>query len=205
MFLSTSELEAGIDRIKSSPKDDGVVEKIVCRPAVGERRELDAAQLDVEMGLIGDNWAQRVFGKIGPNPDMQLNLMNARAIALIARSLERWQLAGDQFYVDLDLSPDNLPPGTQLMIGDAVIEVTAEPHLGCSKFIARFGRDAALFVNSDVGKSLNLRGINARIIQSGKVQSGSIITKVSRACGTGNVKPVLPAGAQPGRRVHPTL
>ncbi len=109
---------------------------------------------------------------------MQLNLMNARAIALIARSEDRWQLAGDQFYVDLDLSPANLPPGSRLLIGDAVIEVTAEPHLGCSKFIARFGRDAALFVNSAAGKSLNLRGINARIIQSGRVQRGSIISKI---------------------------
>ena len=178
MFLSVSELEAGVDDIKSSPKDGGVVEKIVCRPAVGERRELDQAQLDVQVGLVGDNWAKRVFGKIQPNPDMQLNLMNARAIALIARSPDRWQLAGDQFYVDLDLSPANLPPGTQLLIGDAVIEVTAEPHLGCSKFIARFGRDAALFVNSAAGKALNLRGINARIIQSGKVQPGSIISKI---------------------------
>jgi len=178
MFLSTSELEAGIDGIKLSPKDSGVVEKIVCRPAVGERRELDAAQLDIQMGLIGDNWAKRVFGKFHPNPDMQLNLMNARAIALIARSPERWQLAGDQFYVNLDLSPDNLPPGTQLLIGAAIIEVTAEPHLGCSKFIARFGRDAALFVNSDAGKALNMRGINARVIQSGKVELGSIISKI---------------------------
>jgi len=178
MFLSTSELEAGIDGIKLSPKDSGVVEKIVCRPAVGERRELHQAQLDVQGGLLGDNWANRAFGKIQPNPDMQLNLMNARAIALIARSADRWQLAGDQFYVDLDLSPDNLPPGTQLLIGDAIIEVTAEPHLGCSKFIARFGRDAALFVNSDVGKLLNLRGINARIIRSGTVQQGAAIRKV---------------------------
>ena len=178
MFLSTSELEAGIDRIKSSPKDDGVVEKIVCRPAVGERQELSAAQLDVQVGLVGDNWAKRVFGKRQPNPDMQLNLMNARAIALIARSPERWQLAGDQFYVDLDLSPQNLPPGSRLRIGDAIIEVTAEPHLGCSKFIARFGRDAALFVNSATGKALNMRGINARVIQSGQVDLGSIISKI---------------------------
>jgi hypothetical protein len=181
MFLSTSELEAGIDHIESSPKDRGVVEKIVCRPAVGERRELDAAQLDVQLGLVGDNWLRRGYKKTPDgqaHPGMQLNLMNARAIALIARSPERWQLAGDQFYVDLDLSPDNLPPGTRLLIGDAIIEVTAEPHLGCSKFIARFGRDAALFVNSDVGKSLNLRGINARIIRSGKVQPGSVISKI---------------------------
>ncbi len=179
MFLSVSELEAGLDDIKSSPKDAGVVQKIVCRPAVGERQELNVAQLDVQAGLMGDNWVKRAYGKIQPNPDMQLNLMNARAIALIAHSPDRWQLAGDQFYVDLDLSPANLPPGTQLLIGDAIIEVTAEPHLGCKKFMERFGRAAAKFVNSDIGKSLNLRGINARIIHSGTVAQGAIVKKVT--------------------------
>jgi MOSC domain-containing protein YiiM len=182
MFTPVSELEAGIAHIRSSPKDNGVVEKIVCRPAVDERKELQEAQLDTAVGLVGDNWLSRGLRKApdgGAHPDMQLNLMNARAIALIARSEERWQLAGDQFYIDLDLSPDNLPPGTQLQIGDAIIEVTAEPHTGCSKFMARFGRDAAVFVNSQLGKSLNLRGINARVIQSGAVRAGSSVRKVN--------------------------
>lgn len=181
MFLSQAELEAGIDAIKSSPADNGTVRKIVCRPGVDERRELQEAQLDLAEGLVGDNWRRKGYRKTADgsaHPDMQLNLMNARAIALIARTDERWQLAGDQFYVDLDLSPDNLPPGTRLQIGAAIIEVTAEPHLGCSKFAARFGRDAALFVNSDAGKALNLRGINAKVVQPGKVVTGSRISKL---------------------------
>jgi hypothetical protein len=181
MFLSQAELEAGIEAIKSSPADYGTVRKIVCRPDVDERRELQEAQLDLAEGLVGDNWRRKgsYRGADGSaHPDMQLNIMNARAIALIARSDERWQLAGDQFYVDLDLSPGNLPPGTRLQIGEAIIEVTAEPHLGCSKFAARFGRDAVLFVNSDAGKALNLRGINAKVVQPGKVVPGSPISKV---------------------------
>jgi MOSC domain-containing protein YiiM len=183
MFTSAPELLAGVDHIRASPRDNGVVEKIVGRPAVGERRELQEALLDVATGLVGDNWLARGFKKSPDghaHPDMQLNLMNARAIALIARDKERWQLAGDQFYIDLDLSPDNLPPGSRLQLGDAVIEVTAEPHLGCSKFLERFGRDAALFVNSDVGKSLNLRGINAKVIQPGRVTLGAAISKLPR-------------------------
>jgi hypothetical protein len=181
MYTSQLELEAGIEAIKSSPADEGIVRKIVCRPDVDERRELQEAQLDLAEGLVGDNWRRKGFYKAGDgraHPDMQLNLMNARAIALIARTEERWQLAGDQFYVDLDLSPNNLPPGTRLRIGEAIIEVTAEPHLGCSKFMARFGRDAARFVNSDVGKALNLRGINAKVVQPGKVVSGARISKL---------------------------
>jgi MOSC domain-containing protein YiiM len=182
IFTTTAELHTGIDAIKASPKDQGAVQKIVCRPAVNERRELQEAQLDLEFGLVGDNWLSRGFRKTPDghaHPDMQLNLMNARAIALIARSADRWQLAGDQLFVDLDLSPDNLPPGSRLRIGDAIIVVTAEPHLGCHKFMERFGRDAAQFVNSPLGKSLNLRGINARIVQSGTVRVGSSISKLA--------------------------
>ena len=82
------------------------------------------------------------------NPDAQLTLMNARVVALVAGERERWPLAGDQLYVDLDLSADNLPPGTRLAVGSAVIEVTPEPHTGCAKFSARFGSEALRFVNS---------------------------------------------------------
>lgn len=181
MFATIDDLQAGIDTIKASPKDHGTVQKIVCRPAVNERRELPEAQLDVTLGLVGDSWLDRGYRKTADgraHPDMQLNLMNARAIALIARSDERWQLAGDQFFVDLDISPDNLPPGTRLRIGEAIIVVTAEPHLGCSKFMQRFGRDAAQFVNSELGKSLNLRGINARILEPGAVRVGAAISKL---------------------------
>jgi MOSC domain-containing protein YiiM len=110
---------------------------------------------------------------------MQLNLINARALALIAQDEERWQLAGDQLIVDLDLSKENLPPGTQLALGTAIIEVTAQPHTGCNKFAARFGVDAAKWVNSPAGKELQLRGINARVVQPGKIRVGDAVTKIS--------------------------
>ena len=181
MFSTSEALDAGLADIRLSPKDHGTVCKIVCRPTINERRELAEAQLATDVGLVGDNWLQRGYRKTTnglAHPDMQLNLMNARAIALIAQNPQRWQLAGDQFYVDLDLSPDNLPVGSQLQIGDAVIVVTAEPHLGCHKFMERFGRDAAQWVNSEVGKSLNLRGINARVLKAGNVSVGSGISKL---------------------------
>lgn len=183
MFLDKSQLEAGIHEIRLSPKDNGIVEHIVCRPDVNQRQEMVEAELDVELGLVGDNWYTRGDGKEKDgvsNLDMQLNLMNARAIALIAQTRDRWKLAGDQLFVDLDLSYENLPPGTELHIGDAVIQVTAEPHLGCSKFMERFGRPAAIFVNSEVGKSLNLRGINARVVVPGKVKLGDRVIKKQR-------------------------
>ena len=173
-------LEAALTDIRQSPRDQGKVELIVCRPREGERKVLPQGHLDVTLGLLGDNWKQRGFRKSpdgAAHPDMQLNLMNARAAAVIAQTRTRWPLAGDQFYVDLDLSPDNLPPGTLLEMGTALIQVTAEPHLGCRKFQDRFGKDAVKFVNSDAGKALNLRGINAKVIEGGVVLPGDVIRK----------------------------
>jgi MOSC domain-containing protein YiiM len=110
---------------------------------------------------------------------MQLNIMNARVIALMAGDKTRWPLAGDQLYIDMDLSAGNLPAGTRLAIGSAIIEVTPPPHTGCNKFVARFGFDAMKFENSAVGRELHLRGINAKIIQAGAVRIGDIAKKLS--------------------------
>lgn len=181
MFLTTKELEAGLSDIEQSPKNEGSLELIVRRPDVGEREVMEQGELDIKVGLVGDNWLSRGFDKApdgAAHPDMQLNIMNARAIALIAQSKDRWKLAGDQFYVDLDLSKENLPPGTQLEIGSAVVEITAEPHLGCKKFMDRYGRDAAIFVNSEVGKRMNIRGVNAKVIQPGVVTAGAVVKKL---------------------------
>jgi hypothetical protein len=178
--LTRAALEAGLDHIRQSPADGGTLEMIVRRPATGEREVLPLAELDPDHGLIGDNWRARGSSSTpdgSAHPDMQLNIMNARAIALVAGHRDRWPLAGDQLYVDLDLSPANLPPGTRLALGGAVIEVTAVPHTGCAKFIHRFGPDAMKFVNSPVGRSLNLRGINAKVLQPGPVRAGDVIRK----------------------------
>lgn len=173
MNLDLPALEAGLDEIRQSPTDVGRVKLIVRRPAVDERETLTDARLDSTLGLVGDGWP---LGKA--DPECQITVMNARAIALLARSPERWSLAGDQLYVDLDLSGDNLPPGARLEVGSAVLEVTTVPHRGCKKFAARFGLDSLRFVNSTVGYSLNLRGINTRVVQSGVVRNGDVIRKL---------------------------
>ena len=178
--LTMDELEAGLDYIRQSPQDKGVLELIARRPQDNEREALEVGQLNLQSGLEGDNWITRGSSRTTDgtaHPDMQITLMNSRVIALVAGDKERWPLAGDQLYVDLDLSADNLPPGTRLKIGEAVIEVSAQPHTGCAKFIARFGLDAQKFVNSPEGKQLHLRGINARVIQSGTIQVGNLVRK----------------------------
>jgi MOSC domain len=179
--LTTEELEAGLDEIRRSPKDKGVLAMIVRRPQTDGREVLTVAELDVIEGLAGDNWRTRgcpLTADGSAHPDMQLNVMNTRVVDLVAQHKERWQLAGDQLFIDLDLSVENLPPGTRLAIGSAVIEVTPMPHNGCKKFVERFGLDAMQFVNSPLGKELHLRGINAKVVQSGTIQVGDIARKI---------------------------
>jgi MOSC domain-containing protein YiiM len=176
-----AELEAGLDTIRRSPAQGGRLVMIVRRPAIGEREVLEEGKLDLLDGLVGDTWRMRGSARNqdgSSHPDMQLNVMNARVIALLAQEKERWSLAGDQLLIDLDLSLDNLPAGSRLMMGTAVIEVTAQPHSGCHKFMARFGSEALKFVNSPVGKQLRLRGLNAKVMQPGVIRVGDQVKKV---------------------------
>jgi hypothetical protein len=182
--LTMAELEAALDTIRASPKDNGVLELIVRRPHIGARDAIEDGELDPVVGLVGDNWSRRESKRSadgGPHPEMQLNIMNARVVALVAQEKERWPLAGDQLFVDMDLSDANLPPGTRLQIGTAVIEVTAEPHTGCRKFVERFGIDAMTFVNAIERKDLHLRGINAKVVRRGAIRVGDRLTKLTGA------------------------
>jgi hypothetical protein len=180
--LTTAELEAGLEEIARSPRQNGALKMIVRRPDVGAREVLDVGTLDPVEGLVGDTWRRRASRRTpdgSPHPDMQLNLMNTRVVSLVAQTEERWPLAGDQLFVDLDLSEANVPAGTRLAIGSAVIEVTAQPHTGCAKFVERFGVDAMQFVNSPALKELHLRGINARVVAPGTIRVNDAVTKIS--------------------------
>ncbi len=179
--LTTERLEAGLSDIRRAPKDSGVLQLIVRRPDTGEREILDEGQLDDAEGLVGDNWRAR--GSAGTpdgsaHPECQITIMNTRVTALVAQDKARWHLAGDQLYVEMDISRENMPPGTRLAIGDAVLEVSAKPHTGCGKFVERFGADAMKFVNSAVGRELCLRGINTWVIEPGAVSVGDTVRKL---------------------------
>jgi hypothetical protein len=179
--LSYEEIEARLPFISASPKDKAALDLIVIRPKENERKVLQEGMLSTTDGLEGDMWKGRPSSRTpdkSAHPDMQLNIMNSRIIDVIAQEKERWQLAGDQLFVDLDLSKENLPAGTQLKVGDAIIEVTAQPHLGCKKFVSRFGLDAMKFVNSEIGKKHQLRGINAKVIKSGKIKLGDLMERI---------------------------
>jgi len=179
--LTMAELEAGLDAIRESPKDEGFIAMIVRRPKVDAREVLEEGELDLVEGLVGDTWKVRRSSRTpdgAAHPDMQLNIMNARVIALLAREKDRWSLAGDQLFIDMDVSSENLPPGTRLALGSAVIEVTDQPHTGCKKFEARFGLDALKFVNSPLGRQLQLRGLNAKVTQPGVIRVGDFVKKI---------------------------
>jgi MOSC domain-containing protein YiiM len=179
--LSLEELQDGLSGILESPKDRGILKAIVIRPETNARVALQQCALSAEGGVHGDNWAKGCWMSLPdgrPHPDVQVTIMNARTIALVAQDEARWPLAGDNLFVDLDLSGENLPPGTRLSVGSALLEITAVAHKGCNKFAERFGVDATRFVNSREGLRLHLRGIYARIVEQGVVSVGDTVEKL---------------------------
>ena len=179
--LSLAELRAGLDHIRAAPKDGGKLEAIVARPASGVRLDLAASEISLKGGVHGDHWAKGCWKSLpdgSPDPDVQICIMNARCIALVAGERGNWPPAGDNLFIDMDLTPENTPPGTRLAIGTAVLEITAVPHNGCDSFIARYGRDACVFVNTTEGKAMRLRGIYTRVAQDGRISAGDTVTKL---------------------------
>jgi hypothetical protein len=181
--LTAEELQGALPQIAQSPRDNGELKLIVRRPANGQREVLEKGELDLVVGLVGDNWktrGSRHMADGSANPNSQVTIMNSRVIALVAREEGRWPLAGDQLYVDFDLTRSNIPPGTQLAIGSAVLEVTAQPHAGCKKFAERFGVESVEYMNSPEQKEMQLRGINSKVVQAGAIRVGDVVRKLPR-------------------------
>ena len=180
-YVETNEIQNALDELGVSPQDSGTVEMIVRRPNHGEREVLQEAKLSTETGLDGDNWLTRGSKNTedgSAHPGMQIAIMNSRVIQAIAQDKSRWSLAGDQLFLDFDLSAENLPVGQQIAIGSVILEVSEMPHNGCGKFTERFGSAATHFVNSKEGRANRRRGVNARVVQAGTIRIGDTISKV---------------------------
>jgi hypothetical protein len=178
MHRTTEELEARLDEILAAPKDAGPIEMIARRPAENQREIVESAELTTDAGLVGDSWINRVDENGDPYFPAQLTLMNARVADAVAVTRDRWSLAGDQIYVDIDISKENLPPGSRIRVGTAVVEISDVPHTGCDKFAGRFGKEALRFANVGVGRDNRFRGVNAFVVESGSVNVGDKITKI---------------------------
>ena len=178
---SMQELKAGLPEILAAPKDNGEIKAVVIRPASGERQDVTSCDVSLEGGVRGDHWAKGCWkttedGK--PHPDVQICIMNSRCIDLIAGDRANWPRAGDNLFIDMDLTPDNLPPGHRITVGNTTLEITDTPHKGCAAFIERYGRDACVFVNVGDGDKYKLRGIYARVIKTGTITVGDTVQKI---------------------------
>jgi hypothetical protein len=174
------DLDQYLDLVLASPRDGAPLELIVARTGPGEREVLVKAVLDAEDGLVGDGWlvrGSRSRPDGSANPAAQLTLMSTRVLAAIEPDRSRWPLAGDQLLLDLDLSETNLPAGTRLTVGDAMLEVTDLPHTGCAQFSARFGADALRWISTPTGRANRMRGMYVRIVTGGTVRVGDIVRK----------------------------
>jgi len=172
---STTELETGLRALSQAPKDAGRLALLVRRDAEHCRETPARVHLSREDGMPGDAWGRHATR----NPESQLAVMRRDVAELIANG-QPLTLFGDNLFVDLDISKANLPAGTRLRVGEAVVEVTPMSHDGCSKFHRRFGPDALHFVNAKPTRDQNLRGIYWRVIESGEVSVGSPIVVLAR-------------------------
>ena len=167
--------------IEAAPKDTGTLDMIISRPDHGMRTQPQSVEVTAKSGVAGDHWSKGCWSSLSdgsPNPDVQICMMMSGVIGAIAGDRANWPAAGDNFFLDMDLTPANMPPGTRFAIGTAEFVVTDEPHNGCQSFIDRYGRDACLFVNTGRGKSLRLRGIYARVTKDGTVSVGDTVRKL---------------------------
>lgn len=174
-------LEAGLENIKKSPTDNGMLYMIVVRTHKRERAVPWYCNVSPELGVEGDHWSKGSWKTLpdgSPDPSVQVTLMNSRCLDLLATEKDRWPLAGDNLIVDMDLSFENLAPGQKLSLGSAILEITDIPHTGCMKFRERFGVDGLKFVSTKTARELRLRGVFARVLNAGVVTVGDHLKKI---------------------------
>jgi MOSC domain-containing protein YiiM len=174
-FLPFVELERRLDLISPTPTEAGHVAFVMVRGDGGRRELPSRIQLSRDGGVVGDAWSR----KAQPDPQMQIAVMQARVAELIANG-QPLALFGDCLHLDLDLSQSNLPPGSQVRIGGAILLVTPAPHNGCRKFQARFGPDALRLVAGKTLRHRNLRGIYMRVMEPGEVALNDPVQVLSR-------------------------
>jgi MOSC domain-containing protein YiiM len=170
------ELEALWAAAPPPPRERGSVRLLCVRRAPSEHETPESVEVTVDEGLVGDRWSRRADHD--PDPDSQVTLMMANVAELVAAGVQPLHEAGDNILVDYDISAENLPVGSRLRIGGVVLEVSAAPHTGCSKFAGRFGTDALRWTNSPRWPERRLRGMNCRVISGGTVRLGDAVERI---------------------------
>jgi MOSC domain-containing protein YiiM len=173
--LLLARLEAGLGALPAPPRDSGRVMLVVRRRPDRMRETLGRVELQPEDGVPGDAWGRREHR----DPEAALTVMQVDVAELIANG-QPLTVFGDNLFLDLDLSAQNLPTGSRLRVGRALLEVTAKPHNGCHKFAARFGHDALRLVSRPERRQRNLRGIYMRVVEAGEVAVGDPVEVLSR-------------------------
>ncbi|MGJ8650411.1 MAG: MOSC domain-containing protein [Opitutaceae bacterium] len=177
--MNTRNYDTAIQLAHTAPVGSGRVDYLINRPSEGVHELVDSLYLDVENGIEGDRWKETAWLRLpdgAPDPRVQVSLTNTRVMqCFTGTEADAVFRCGDNIYTDLNLTETHLPVGTLLQIGEAVIEVSDVVNDACGKFAQRFGAEAFQAVRAPTNVGLRLRGLFARIRQSGRVQCGDTL------------------------------
>ncbi|MFT5632095.1 MAG: hypothetical protein ACI9HB_003282 [Gammaproteobacteria bacterium] len=176
-----AECEDALSTILAAPKSGAIVEQLCLRPGFSERSFPELLELTVAGGIIGERWTKAPWLTLSdgtPDPRIQVSILSKRVMDLCWRDRENTHHPGDTMIVDMDLGVENLPNGTRLGIGSAVVEVSDKFNTACIKWQGRYGAESLRWLNLRKNRDYRLRGILCRIVQDGVVRLGDELARV---------------------------
>lgn len=180
-LITRAELDRAWPDIMAAPKDGAAIEMLCLRPAMGERRFVDEIHVTREEGIPGERWLTQPWMRLPggqPDPAIQVSFLQRRVLDLVWRDREGTPHPGDTFVVDMDLSEANLPAGSLLQVGSAVLEVSTVFNNACAKWKKRYGDDALDWVRAYENKEFRPRGVLAKVHRDGVFRAGDRLTRI---------------------------
>ncbi|MEF3048329.1 MOSC domain-containing protein [Pseudotabrizicola sp. L79] len=179
--VTMAELMAALPQVLAAPKTDARIDGLCFRPAFNQRQFPDSLTLTRDQGVPGERWLTAPWMKLpdgSPDPRIQVSILPLRVMDLVWRDREGQPHPGDTIVADLDMSEANLPAGTLLQAGTAVVRVSDAFNDACVKWKVRYGKDAKDWVKAPGHPPLRLRGVLCSVEQDGIVRLGDRLRKL---------------------------
>ena len=168
-MITLTELRDALPHVVAAPKTDAPIRGLCLRPALGQRVFPERISMTKAQGIPGERWATTPWMRLAdgsPDPRIQVSILQSRVMDLVWQDRNQPH-PGDPIVADLEMSEANLPVGTLLQAGTAVLRVSDVWNDPCAKWKVRYGTDAYDWVRSS--PHLRLRGILCAVEVDGEV------------------------------------